>query len=74
MRRIGFSWMNLIVPFSKDILDVWIGTEFSSFIKVNILVLASGAILQQELPEPLNMRCFASTSRAILHTGKVISN
>ena len=68
-----FQSDNLVVPIDKDILDIRIGIELSTFIELYILVFTSRTILQKELTEPFNWRRFASLNRTPLHTCEVIS-
>ena len=45
MGRVCTSWMDIVVPVGKDILDIRIGVELSTLIKVYILVFTSRTIL-----------------------------
>ena len=74
MGGICSSWMDLVVPVGKDILDIRIGVELSTLIKVYILVLTSRTILEKELSKPFNRQRFASLNRSPLHPGEVIGD
>ena len=74
MGRICTSWMDIVVPVGKDILDIRIGVELSDLIKVYILVLTSWIILEKGLTKAFNRQRFASLNRSPLHSGEVIGD
>ena len=43
------SWMDLVVPVGKDILDIRIGPELSTLIKQDILIFTSRTVLEKKM-------------------------
>ena len=74
VRRVGSSRIDRVTIGGKQVPCIWVLVEFTRLVKVNVLILAVGTVLSEEVLKPMQWGSFGNARVPVLHLSKMIGD